>query len=169
VFFATEGFKELHVGPDLAQAARSFVISKINAQLYLYAHPEIAPVFLKPSAKRDVRQPPRLCVSPRGLWGAMMIQFAQAVTGEREHRRCPECGKWFVLGLGEKKARADRIDRVTCSGACRTRLHRRRKKARRLHASGQTAERIAEAVDSDVATVRQWTEGKENKGDKKGG
>jgi hypothetical protein len=59
----------------------------------------------------------RLTFEVSSLIGAMWLQFALAVDGNRRYRSCPECGEWW-------DATETRSDRQTCSDRCRKRRHR---------------------------------------------
>jgi hypothetical protein len=59
----------------------------------------------------------RLTFEVSSLIGAMWLQFALAVDGNREYRSCPECGEWW-------DSTETRSDRQTCSDRCRKRRHR---------------------------------------------
>ena len=61
-----------------------------------------------------------VAIQPKNLLGAMWLQLAHALDGDRKYRRCEECGGWFEVGSDGK-----RPDSKTCSGRCRTRKHRR--------------------------------------------
>ena len=89
---------------------------------------------------------------PPNLLGAMWAQFAWAVAGDKEVRRCATCGKWFVLDPDTA-----RTSRLYCTEACRSRQYRRKKtEARELAASGESVAAIAARLESDVATVQGW-------------
>jgi hypothetical protein len=62
-----------------------------------------------------------LVFKPSTLLGALWAQLAEAVTGNKEHRRCLGCRKWIPIGW---KAGGSRTNRRTCSDACRVRAHR---------------------------------------------
>lgn len=59
----------------------------------------------------------RLTFEVSSLIGAMWLQFALAVDGNREYRSCPVCGEWW-------DSTETRSDRQTCSDRCRKRRHR---------------------------------------------
>lgn len=61
-----------------------------------------------------------LRVQPKNLIGALWVQLAQAIDGNRNYRRCGACGKWFETG----KSRGN--PRKYCSDACRQRARRAR-------------------------------------------
>jgi hypothetical protein len=108
---------------------------------------------------RDERQGrPRLCHVPRTLPGAVWLQFAEAVSDDKDHKRCGECGKWFEVSL-----RAARTHRVYCSDACKLKAHRERKeRAVRMKADGKSLGEIARELGSDVKTVRNWVSSKKS-------
>jgi hypothetical protein len=60
-----------------------------------------------------------LFIQPRSLLGAMWLQFARAIDGDREYRVCPGCDRWFEIGGGQRRA-----DAKACSGTCRQRISR---------------------------------------------
>ncbi len=62
----------------------------------------------------------RLFIVPQSLISAMWLQFAKAVDGNRDYRRCSQCQRWFELGGG-----VIRSDATYCSNACRQRRYRR--------------------------------------------
>jgi hypothetical protein len=95
---------------------------------------------------------PVVHLGTHSLHNLLWLQFALAVDGDKQYRQCRECGKWFEVSPG-----VNRVTRQTCSDTCRTKgFQRRREEARRLHAEGKGLKEIAEAVDSDVNTVRKW-------------
>ncbi len=97
----------------------------------------------------------RLHLRPASLLGALWLQLAQAIDGDRHYRRCRVCASWFEL----RPDRA-RTNRAYCSDACRFKAYRgRQARARELHAEGQDMETIARELGSDVETIRKWTGG----------
>jgi hypothetical protein len=70
-----------------------------------------------------------LCFVPQYLLGAIWLQFAVAVDGNKGYRNCRQCGRWF-----EVSPRAGRTDKIFCRGACRSQASRqRRQPAVELH------------------------------------
>lgn len=65
-------------------------------------------------------QKQRITITPPNLLAGMWLQFAQAVTGSYQLKRCPGCGNYFQAGLG-----ARRSDAETCSNTCRQRKARK--------------------------------------------
>ncbi len=66
-----------------------------------------------------------LAIVPENLLGAMWLQFARALDGNREYRACRHCGTWFEIGSGA----ASRA-RQFCSNRCRVAFSRLRKRER---------------------------------------
>jgi hypothetical protein len=91
---------------------------------------------------------------PSNLLGAMWLQFAQAIAGNKQQRACKECGRWFEIS-SEDDGRTAR--KLFCSDPCKSRDYRGRKdKARQLKAEGKAVKEIAEEIDTEVATVKKW-------------
>jgi hypothetical protein len=108
----------------------------------------------------EEREGPGIQIVPASLFSAMYLQFALAIDGNRQFQRCPACGRWFQLSPG-----LNRANKQTCSGSCRTGLHRRRaQQAVRLHAEGRTVKQIAKQVGSTVEKVKSWIEKHQRKG-----
>ncbi len=93
-------------------------------------------------------------IVPHNLIGAMWLQFAEAIAGNKHHRPCKECGTWFEIST-EEDGRTAR--RVFCSDACKSRDYRGRKdQAERLKGEGKTLKDIAKELDTDTETVKNW-------------
>lgn len=95
------------------------------------------------------------------LIGLMWLQFARAVAGEKEYRACKECRTWFELGARDdgRKGR-----RVFCGDPCKLKDYRRRKQtALEMKARRKSPRQIAEATDTDLATVEKWLKPKGGK------
>lgn len=91
---------------------------------------------------------------PQSLIGAMWLQFAHGITGNKEYRQCEQCGRWFEV------AAEVRQDGKFCQGACRSRAYRaRQSEARKLRAAGMAFGEIAKRLNSDAKTVRGWVQG----------
>lgn len=100
----------------------------------------------------DCPEEMQVCVRMMGLGDAVWFQFAQAVTGNRDYRRCRTCGKWYELHPDTA-----RTNRRFCSDACRSKAYRHRKaEARRLFADGAPIEEIARRFDTKPTTVHAW-------------
>jgi len=93
-------------------------------------------------------------IVPGSLIGAMWLQFAQAIDGNKNYRRCEECRTWY-----EVSPEVARTSKLYCSNACRSRAYRgRQEKARSLYAEGKSIEEVAEVIGTDAATARRWIE-----------
>ena len=97
-----------------------------------------------------------LHILPNSLIGALWLQFAQAVDGDRKYRRCAECRTWFEIS-----PETARVTRTYCSNACRSKAYRKRQlEAEQLHAQGIPVEEISRRLESDIKTVSGWIGGK---------
>jgi endogenous inhibitor of DNA gyrase (YacG/DUF329 family) len=93
-------------------------------------------------------------IVPHNLLGAMWLQLAEAIAGNKQHRPCKECGKWMEIST-EEDGRSAR--RLFCSDACKSRDYRRRiERARQLKAEGKSLKVIANELESDVDTIKNW-------------
>jgi hypothetical protein len=61
---------------------------------------------------------------PHGLRGALWLQLARAIEGDRIQRRCPGCQEWFQISI---ESGGKRVDARYCSDTCRMRAYRGRK------------------------------------------
>jgi hypothetical protein len=106
-----------------------------------------------PRLTRDRRSGrPVLQDFPLSLLGAVWLQFARAVGGNKEYRACASCERWF-----EVSPETARTNRQFCSEACRSRAYRDRKgRAVELRAEGWSFDRIAGELGSDLDTVKGW-------------
>ncbi len=66
-----------------------------------------------------------LIIRPRGVSGAVWLQFARALEGNRDYRQCAECDRWWEAGPDGRS----RSHKAYCSNACKQRAYRRRRKA----------------------------------------
>lgn len=93
------------------------------------------------------------------LIGAIWQQFADAVSNNRQYRRCPApgCGRWYELSPATKGP-----NRNHCSVACKQRAYRHRKDtAKELFNSGRSIEQIAEEIGASIEIIKRWV-GKES-------
>jgi hypothetical protein len=87
---------------------------------------------------------------PSSLLGAMWLQFALAIAGDKDFRQCKECGQWFELSPITARA-----NRLFCSGPCKSKDYRaKRKRALALKRKGLSVKEIATELGSDVSTIR---------------
>jgi hypothetical protein len=81
------------------------------------------PALASPALIWDLdKNAPVLVLTPKNLLGALWLQFAQAVSGNKVFRECDECSTWFEVSKA-----AFRINRMYCSGACKAKAYRRRR------------------------------------------
>jgi hypothetical protein len=96
-----------------------------------------------------------LQIIPDTLLSAMWLQFAQAIDGNRKHRACRECGKWFEIST---EGTGFRVNREFCSDPCKSKDYRSRKsEALRLKSEGKSVAIIAKALDTPADTIKKWT------------
>jgi hypothetical protein len=121
---------------------------RVNEHINQVLPGQTAPgLFWDPRGRRTVFQD-----MPLSLLGAIYLQLAHAVAGNRPSRRCEVCRRWFELDPTRTRA-----DRRTCSNTCRTKSYRQRQyRARELYGKGKSPCEIARALGSDVTTVKTW-------------
>jgi hypothetical protein len=96
----------------------------------------------------------RLQFMPKTLLGAMWLQFARAIDGDRKYRACKECGTWFEVSTADT---GFRVNRLFCSDACKSKDYRDRKaRVGTLKAEGRSIKEIAKELDTDVETIARW-------------
>ena len=98
---------------------------------------------------------PVLRFTPHDLLGALWLQFAEAISGNKEYRQCLKCHAWFELSPD-----VARTNKLYCSTACRSRAFRDREEAKRLYKAGTSIEQIAKLKKEDPKTVKEWVESK---------
>jgi hypothetical protein len=103
---------------DVLPPARYALQKEINKRIV--RSPTVPRLVWCPGERPDDGTPPepdhhqRLIFEPSDLLAAMWLQFAQAVTGEFQLKRCEACGDYFQVGRGGKRS-----DSRTCGDACR--------------------------------------------------
>lgn len=94
----------------------------------------------------------RLTTQTVGLHNALWLQFALAIDGGRDYRKCKGCGKWFELHPD-----IHRSNSLFCGNACRQKGYRQRQaEAQRMQADGMGVEEIAQVLQTDAKTVQGW-------------
>jgi hypothetical protein len=130
----------------LHRAALFYVQGKINERLKEHTRARV--LYSRP------RDSIGLHTVPTNLLGAMWLQFAHAVEGRRDYKRCAECATWFEVSL-EEVGYSRR--REFCRPACRFKAYRERKtEACKLHKRGLSLQKIAKRLRSDPATIKGW-------------
>ncbi len=105
---------------EIVVPALLFVQHEINRNIYGAVSPAMLFDFEANSAQL------KLYMRPDNLLSALWLQFAQAVTGNKEYRQCRQCGAWYEILPG-----TTRSDRAYCSNACRSKAYRSRLAERR--------------------------------------
>ena len=96
----------------------------------------------------------RIHVVPRNLLGALWLQFARGIDGQKTYLRCRGCNNWLEISI---KATGYRTSRAYCSDACRSKAYRERQlRAHQLAAQGMAVEAIAHTLDTEPETVQGW-------------
>ncbi|MFN8544481.1 MAG: hypothetical protein U0807_09760 [Candidatus Binatia bacterium] len=94
---------------------------------------------------------------PGNLLGALWVQFALALAGNRRYRKCQACQRWFELSPGISRA-----DKSFCRPACRTQGYRERKaEAVRLYAEELSIGDISRRLGSDQGVIARWIKSRE--------
>ena len=97
----------------------------------------------------------RLHLIPSCLLGALWLQFAMAINGDREYRQCEQCKAWFELS-----PETARTNRVYCSARCRQKDYRERKaEAGRLRALGHSVRDIEQRIKARRAGTKRSRRG----------
>ncbi len=136
---------------DIVVPAKVYLQQRVNYWLEASASPRL--VWDAASSRMDLK------FIPGSLLGAMWLQFARAIAGDRDFRQCKECGRWFELS-----PETARTNRLFCSGPCRSKAYRERQEsAKKLQAKGWSLKEIATELGSDVPTVRGWVGVKKEK------
>lgn len=136
---------------DAFDVATNFVRKNVAGELYKRVHPDLV---VDPRTRKVV-----LKMRPEDLRAAMWLQFAQAVSGNKEYRQCRHCDTWFELSAADNGRSRGRL---FCTDPCKSRDYRRRKdRALALSATGlvpvDVAARLAsEGLETDADTVKNW-------------
>jgi endogenous inhibitor of DNA gyrase (YacG/DUF329 family) len=101
---------------DICLAARFLIQGWINRRLEGRVAPRLV---YRMADGTQVMQ-----IVPSQLIGALWLQFANAIAGNKEYRACKECGTWFEISSAGD-ARTAR--RQFCSDRCKSRDYRKRR------------------------------------------
>ncbi len=102
----------------------------------------------------ELNAPPNLSFLPLTLLSAMWLQLALAMKDDKEFFECKFCGRIFEISTDEMGFRSHR---EFCSGSCKTKDYRKRKRtALRLATSGTGLAEISEKAGTSKATIRAW-------------
>ena len=136
-----------------AEVAEAFLRQEMTKGLDIFGGGYGAALARVPDSERNVVR-----IIPQSLFKALFLQFAQAIAGNREQRPCKACGKWFELAPRHKGRKE------FCNAACKVREYRERmKRTEELRAKGWSAKQIADEIQTELATVREWTKHKTRK------
>lgn len=109
---------------DLAESILIATIQRINSRLR-----EHVSVSLLHDASSTSGAAMR--VTPKNLLGAVWLQLAQAVDGNKTYRACDACGDWFELApdsmYSTRAKGVGRSNRRYCSDRCKSLAYRRRR------------------------------------------
>ena len=98
--------KSLRKPRNVIRLALIVVQQVTNAQLSTHTGPLL--LSAPPPPPRDLAAeevPPgrlNLRIVPKNLMGAIWLQFASGIDGNKDYRRCRACGKWFEISLEAK-------------------------------------------------------------------
>ena len=96
----------------------------------------------------------RLHVTPTSLLGAMWLQFAEAISEQKDYARCKLCGKPFEVSTAQT---GFRTNRRFCSDVCKNQFHyQKRLDARQLRANGTSLREIAAQFETTIPAVKKW-------------
>lgn len=128
------GTPTLHLSApsDITGAALAWLQAVINHRL----QQETAAHLLGVDKPRGI--PLGIRLVPNGLLGALWLQLARAIDGDKIQRRCPGCQEWFQVSV---EAGGKRADAQCCSNTCRMRAYRLRATARKA-SDGSSRRRV---------------------------
>jgi hypothetical protein len=131
---------------DVIQPAWHYVQHVVNTQLA----DRVAPRLLWGNDRERLG----LYLVPHNLIGALWLQFAQALDGNKDYRQCDDCHIWFELS-----PQVARNDKRFCNDGCRSKAYRHRQhQAQQLGAQGLPIDIIAKEVRTEEDIVRGWLE-----------
>jgi Putative ATPase subunit of terminase (gpP-like) len=142
------------IGPDLAGFVKPH---DVRRPTLLVVQKMINTRLWEQTAPRLLYDPERdglgVYLVPKNLLGALWLQFARAIDGNKDYRRCGgRCGQWMAISLD-----AHRTHKRFCSDACRNKAYRERQaEARRLYVEGLSVEQIAQQLGADFRAVQRW-------------
>jgi hypothetical protein len=134
---------------ECAMPARYYLQQSVNEKLRNRVSPK-----LLWNVPRSRPQDLALYLVSDNLLGAVWLQFAELINGNKPLRRCAACQSWIVIST---EGTGRRSNRSTCSNACRMKIYEQRKKeAQRLRQQGLSAREIARLLRADQERVRKW-------------
>lgn len=134
---------------DSAMPARYYLQKSVNEKLKTRVSPK-----LLWNVRRNRPHDLALYFVPENLLGAIWLELAEVINGNKPLRQCAACKTWIVIsteGVG------NRSNRFTCSNACRMKIYYQRKlEARRLRQQGLSVKQIAKSLGANAERVRLW-------------
>jgi hypothetical protein len=141
------------VASAMRKGAWQHVAREINYKIAMspdehpYAHVQL-------TFRPDDSDRPRFRIVASHLAGALWMQLARYVDGDKDYVQCVVCNKWLEISLDETGFRTSRL---YCSNACRSKAYRARQgQAHRLAHEGKTLAEIAHALETSAETVQGW-------------
>ncbi len=132
---------------DPEMAARLYLQEVVNKNL----NKLVAPRLLWTAPERSKMG---LFIVPNALIGCLWLQLANAIADYRKFVMCESCGKPMLVA---PEGTGARTNKRTCSDACRTRVHARRKtEARQLRHEGMPVAQIAKHLRAEVTQIKRW-------------
>lgn len=141
------------VSPDLGEVLGGFSDGKI-ARLYMQSQIDMR--LSKHCALAMIADADysglRLHAVPRNLLGALWLQFAFAVSGSSNLRKCKMCPTWFEVSSGARRPHS-----IYCSDACKVRGYRELiARARGLKTQGKSVPAIAAELHRTPTRIKKW-------------
>ena len=145
-----------HERPDVARLTRHFHATVLKIEVNKILHQTCGPTLTWPGGRR-----PQFGLNwmPQSLLGALWLQAAMSLTGEKKFQRCANanCVRMIEISLDT----GFREGTMFCSDACKMQDYRtRRRKARLLAKRGWTPARIAKNIGRETKIVRGWLKAK---------
>ncbi len=121
------------------------------AHLYLERVINALLEFTQPQLKW-IKGEPELITEPGYLLSALWAQFALALKGGKEYRKCAQCMSWYEVSSNSRGK-----NKAYCSNACKSKAYRdRRIHAKELFKQGTEVKEIAKQLETDVHYVSKW-------------
>lgn len=141
------------VASAMRKAAWQHVAKEINYKIAVSPdeHPYAQ---IQLTCRPDDADRPRFRIVAKHLAGALWMQLARYVDGDKDYVQCVVCEKWLEISLDEAGFRTSRL---YCSDACRSKAYRARQgQAHRLAHEGLSLAVIAHTLETSAETVQGW-------------
>ena len=145
---------------DLIAPAKSLVQDWTNQGMDGQVSPRLLQVL--PPQETELKEFHRLgmYIVPQSLIGALWLQLALAIDGNKEYRKCEngQCSELIEISLDPS---GRRVDRVFCSPRCKMQVQRdKEKEAISLFHQGWSYPRIAKKLGSKPSIIEGWVKKK---------